>query len=290
MKKFSALILLLSAVTYTASAQVDTLKQSTGKSPSATREQIYNINPWWELPSAGAAVLLSSKGFRKLEKVSSMTEAEILKLNPMDVNGFDRPVIYHDPAKYVSAQSKSDLFLNISIFTPALLALDKTVRKDWVELLSMYLASHAVDNALYFAGAFSVRRPRPFLYNPDVPMAEKIGDNKSNSFFSGHTGFATTSTFFLVKVFTDYHHIKGWKRIGLYGLASIPPGLVAFYRMQSGRHFRTDVLLGYIAGATSGILVPELHRINKKGKGVAFSPYFAPGPGNATGLTMTMKL
>lgn len=290
MKKLAALLLLVMAV-QTLFAQVDTFpKPATHLTLSkATHEKVYKINPWWELPSAGAAVLMSSFGFRRLEKISSMTEADILKLNPNDVNSFDRPVIFHDPAKYASAQSKSDLFLNISLFTPAVLALDKTIRKDWVDLISLYLASHAVDNALYFAGAFSVRRPRPFLYNPNVPMSEKIGDNKSNSFFSGHTGFATTATFFLVKVYTDYHNIKGWARVGLYAAASIPPGLVAFYRMQSGRHFRTDVLLGYLAGATSGILVPELHKINKRGK-TTFSPYFAPGPGSATGLTMTMKL
>jgi membrane-associated phospholipid phosphatase len=59
--------------------------------------------------------------------------------------------------------------------------------------------------------------------------------------------------------------------------------------MESGRHFRTDVLLGFVAGAASGILVPELHRIKKKtGKTMAFSPYYAPG--GATGLTMTLGI
>ncbi|MDR6340985.1 membrane-associated phospholipid phosphatase [Filimonas zeae] len=293
MKRFTFLLVFISSV-YSVFGQVDTtgIKQPATfsmKAEKAPREKVYKINPWWELPAAGGAVLLSSAGFRKLEKVSSMTTDEVLALNPNDVNGFDRPVIFHDPSKYANAQSKSDLFLNISIFTPAILALDKKVRKDWMELLSLYLASHAVDNALYFAAAFSTRRPRPFLYNKDVPIEERVGDNKSNSFFSGHTGFATTSTFFLVKVYTDYHNIKGWKRLGLYGLATVPAGLVGFYRMESGRHFRTDVLLGFVAGAASGILVPELHRIKKKsGKAMAFSPYYAPG--GATGLTMTMGI
>lgn len=288
MKKVLTSLILTVVSGHMAFCQVDTIRSVPAITAKTPREKVYGVNPWWELPAAGAAVLLSSTGFRKLEKVSSMTEADILKLNPDDVNGFDRPVIFHNPAKYMDAQSKSDLFLNISIFTPAILALDKRIRKDWVDLLALYLASHTVDNALYFAAAFSVRRPRPFLYNKDVPMSEKIGDNKSNSFFSGHTGFATTSTYFLVKVYTDYHQIKGWKRIGLYGLATIPPALVGFYRMESGRHFRSDVLLGFLAGATSGILVPELHRVKKKHESLSFSPYYAPG--GATGLTMTMGL
>jgi membrane-associated phospholipid phosphatase len=251
------------------------------------REKVYKVKLAWELPSSAAAILLSSTGFRKLEKVSSMTEADILKLNPNDVNGFDRPVIFNNPARYADAQSKSDLFLNISILTPSLLMLDKKIRKDWLDLLTLYLASHTVDNALYFAGAFSVRRPRPFLYNTEVPMNERVGDNKSNSFFSGHVGFATTSTFFLVKVFTDYNQIKGWRRLLLYTAATIPPALVGFYRMESGRHFRSDVLLGFISGAASGILVPELHKIHKKHENLSFSPYYAPG--GATGLSLAMK-
>ena len=261
---------------------------SFGQVDSARPEKIYKVNLLWELPASGAAILFSSKGFRKLESVSSMTEADILKLNPNDVNGFDRPVIFHDPAKYASAQKSSDLFLNASIALPIVLAFDKKIRKDWLDLITMYLASHTVDNALYFAGAFSVRRPRPFLYNKDVPLAERVGDNKSNSFFSGHVGFATTSTFFLVKVYTDYHQIKGWNRVLLYAAASVPPALVGYYRMESGRHFRSDVLLGFISGAASGILVPELHKINKKHKKLAFSPYFAPG--GANGLSMTVGL
>lgn len=250
------------------------------------KEKIYNVKTIWELPAAGAAILLSSKGFRKLEQVSSMTEADILKLNPNDVNSFDRSVIFHDPAKYASAQKSSDLFLNASIVAPVFLMLDKKIRKDWLDLLGLYLASHTVDNALYFAGAFSVRRPRPFLYNNEVPMSERVGDNKSNSFFSGHVGFATTSTFFLVKVLTDYNNIKGWNRIFLYAAASVPPALVGYYRMRSGRHFKSDVILGFISGAASGILVPELHKIHKKHENLSFSPYYAPGGGG--GLSMTV--
>lgn len=277
MRKF-IVVLLLIATSLVSLAQKDTTR----------REKVYKINPWWELPAGGAAILLSSKGFRKLESVASMTEADILKLNPDDVNGFDRSVIFHDPSKYADAQKSSDLFLNASIVAPVLLMLDKKIRKDWIDLLGMYLASHAVDNALYFTGAFSVRRPRPFLYNKDVPMEERVGDNKSNSFFSGHVGFAATSTFFLVKVFTDYNLIKGKDRILLYAAAAVPPALVGYYRMRSGRHFKTDVILGFISGAASGILVPELHRIKKKHENLSFSPYYAPGPGGGTGLTMTM--
>ena len=126
---------------------------------------------------------------------------------------------------------------------------------------------------MYFRSAFAIRRARPFTYNPDVPLERGVGEAKSNSFYSGHVSFSATGTFFLAKVFTDYHHIRGWKRIGIYSVASLPPILVGINRMKAGKHFRTDVITGFVVGAAAGILVPELHRRIKKSKSFSLEPH-----------------
>lgn len=241
----------------------------------------------YELPASVLCIGLSSWGFKRLAKVSNMTEADVAKLNPDNINSFDRPIAFKDPSKFKSADKNANLFLNISIFSPAVLLLDKQIRHNWLDLLTLYTMTHTLDNALYFVGTFSVRRPRPLVYNPEVPMSEKTGDGKSNSFFSGHMGFSTAATFYVAKVYTDYHHIKGWRRLLFYAAASVPPALVGHFRLQGGKHFRTDVLVGFVAGATSGILVPELHRIKKKYEGLSVAPYFAPGGG---GLSFAYRL
>ena len=169
-------------------------------------KKVYHVKLKYELPVAVACIGLSNLGFRNLDKVSVMNVADIIKLNPEHINSFDRSLAFIDPAGFKDAQKKSELFLNISLFTPALLALDKRIRKDWLDLITLYLVTHAVDNALYFAGTYSARRPRPLTYNPKLTMEEKTGEGKSNSFFSGHVSFAAAAAFF-ARVYTDYRRI-----------------------------------------------------------------------------------
>lgn len=248
--------------------------------------KIYKVKAKYELPAGIAGLALSTIGYKRLATVSNMTAADVAKLNPNDINSFDRPIAFKDPAKFHSADKTADFFLNFSIVSPVILALDKKIRRQWLDLIALYTVTHTFDNALYFIGTFSVRRPRPLVYNPRVPMSEKTGDGKSNSFFSGHVGFSSAATFYAAKVYTDYHHIKGWERILYYAIAAVPPAMVGYFRMQGGRHFKTDVLTGFVAGGTAGILVPELHRIKQKHGNIAFAPYMSPAGGG--GLTFAM--
>lgn len=269
-----------SVVTAVSSAPADT-------SVSKVVDKTYNVKVKYELPAAALFIVGSSFGFKELDKVSAYTASDVVNLNPDDVNGFDRSTIFKDPSGYQRAHERSDLFLNASILSPLVLALDKNIRKDWLSLATLYLVTHAVDNTLYFGLAYPIRRARPLTYNTALPVEEKIGLAKSNSFFSGHVSFSATSTFFLVKVYTDYYQIKGWRRLLLYGAASVPPALVGYFRMEAGRHFKTDVMTGFVIGAASGILIPELHRNKKKDKGVSLSPFYSP---RSSGFTMTVPL
>ena len=253
-----------------------------GQKDSTLKQEVYHVNPKYELTGSIALMTASYFGFRELDRISDFTADDIAKLNINNINGFDRPVASYNPDKFHDAQVRSDFFLNFSIASPIILALDGKARRDWLDLITLYLVTHTVDNAIYFGAAFPIRRARPFTYNNAVPIEERTGDAKSNSFFSGHVSFSATSTFFLVKVYTDYHQIKGWKRLALYTAAAIPPGLVGYYRVQAARHFRTDAMLGMIVGASTGILIPELHRKLKKNKHLSLQPYFSPV--GATGL------
>lgn len=253
----------------------------------AKRDKVYNVKWKYELPASGAYIIASSWAFKELDKVAKFDESDVRKLDAANVNWFDRPVIFRDPAGFDKAFDRSDLFLNLSILSPIVLGLDKEIRKDWLDLATMYMVTHAIDNTVYFALAYSIRRPRPLTYNDKLPIEQRVGLAKSNSFFSGHVSFSATSTFFLVKVYTDYHQIKGLKRLLLYAAASVPPGLVGYYRMRAGRHFKTDVIVGYLVGASSGILVPEMHRNKGKNKKVALEPFYTP---EYSGVSMKIAL
>jgi len=250
----------------------------------STRFRVYKTNPKIEIPIPLAFFCGSYFGFKALDKYASMTEEDVLRLNPETINSFDRPVAYYNPANFESAQKTSDVLLDVALVTPVFLLLDKKIRKDWKDILSLFLVAHAVDNVIYFSSGTAVRRPRPLTYNPAVPLSEKAGEGKSNSFFSGHTSWSATSTFFIVKIYTDYRQIKGLKRLLLYTGAAVPPALVGYYRLEAGKHFKTDVLTGLLVGAVCGITVPELHRNKNKVQNLSVSPFMMQG---ANGISLT---
>ena len=251
--------------------------------------KIYRMHPKYQLPAAGVTIILSTMGFHALDENARMSAADVMKLNVNDINAFDRPTALRDPSGSANAVGKGQFFLNFSLVSPVVLALDKHMRKDWMDLLTLYLASQAVDNMVYFAAIATVRRPRPMAYDTLLSLAGRTGIGMSKSFFSGHVSFSATATFFAVKAYTDYHHIKGWPRLLLYSAAAVPPILVGYFRVESGRHFKTDVITGFISGAASGILVPELFRNKNKEKKnhVSLTPYYMQDGG---GVSMTVKL
>jgi len=247
----------------------------------------YHVYPKVELPVGFASLVGSYFGFRNLAYVAAMNKQEVEALNIMDINDFDRSSAYLDPNKFGQMQHFSDWALNISVFSPIILGLDKSIRKDALDMAAMYLMAHAFNDALYFSVAYNVRRPRPYVYNQALPIDSRVGKGKSNSFYSGHVAFASTATFFLVKVYTDYHQIKGWKRNLLYVAASIPPAAVGYFRYKGGKHFKSDVMLGFAVGAFAGIIVPTMHRWSEKNKRLSILP---SAQGGAAGLSLCYSL
>lgn len=255
--------------------------------PDSSREKIYNVQVKYELPAATAGLILfSTVALPAVIRHASITEADLEKLHPSDVNWFDRPEVLRRTTNYSKAVSSSDVLLNSTLIAPVFLMLDKRIRKDWLNTITLYMLTHAVNNTIFLGGTSFVRRVRPLVYNTELPLSERTGKGKTNSFYSGHVSNVAASTFFIVKLYTDHHHIKGWKRIALYGAAAVPPALVGISRLRAGRHFRTDVITGFLVGATNGIMVPELHRITKQ-KNLAMEPFYSP---QAMGVTFKLTL
>jgi len=252
------------------------------------REKIYKTHPMWEIPVSLALIGAASLGYKWMDQRASLTAEQVAALDPMNINSFDRPAAYYDPATFKSAQSKSDILMTAFVATPILLVFDKKIRRDYADMLTMLAAAHGVDNTIFFSTILLVRRPRPLTYNPALLLEQKTGVGKTNAFPSGHVSWTATSTFFLAKVYTDYHHIKGWKRMLFYTGAALPPTLIGYYRVHAGSHFNTDAIVGGLLGAACGIGVPELHRISKKVDGLSIQPFFRNGS-NGLSLSYVIK-
>ena len=110
-----------------------------------------------------------------------------------------------------------------------------------------------------------VRRPRPYLYNPDVPSAAHDPGEDYVSFWSGHTANTAAITFSCASMVQRSDASRGAKTATWIG-AALAPAAMGYLRVRSGRHFPTDVLTGYAVGALVGLVVPYFHR-SEKGAG-----------------------
>ena len=127
-------------------------------------------------------------------------------------------------------------------------------------------------------------RYRPFAYYDELPTPDKTGDGTSDSWFSGHTAVTATSSFFMAKVYSDYHPELGAKKWIFFAAAVIPPAIVGVYRIKALKHSPTDVMMGTAVGAALGILIPHFHKVIKN-KDLSVVPF----AGKYTGLAMSLR-
>ena len=254
--------------------------------PNNKAIDLYKFNYKWEVPLTATMFVGSYFGFDKLKHKDHLDLNTINNLRPDNVWFLDRCAVKQNPCFRLNAQDISDWGLNISIILPGILALDKKVRHEWLDLLFIYLETQALTNTLYSWGPTQwTRRIRPLVYYKEVSIEEKTGSGTTDSFYSGHVSNTATASFFMAKVYCDFHPELGKKKWILYGAAIIPPAFVGIMRYKALKHFPTDIFVGTLIGAGLGILIPKLHKI-KKQKNISFLPMV----GNFTGLRLSYQV
>jgi membrane-associated phospholipid phosphatase len=189
--------------------------------------------------------------------IAPLTEAQILALSAQNVNSFDRSATLN--ANHASRKA-SDIGLITSVALPSILFLDADIRHDYQKVGTLYAETLLMNYLVTETTKQLVQRPRPLTYNPNVPMSEKMEQDARFSFFSGHTSTAAASSFFAAKVYSDYHPDSPALPY-IWATAALIPATVGYLRYDGGKHFPTDILVGYLMGAAVGFLVPELHKI-----------------------------
>lgn len=260
MKKQLILATIISvAFLFSAQAQTDsstTLNTSTSSATTAKNESVYKIKPLLDIPLTVAVDAWSLYGMSVIYGRDKVSESEVRALNRNDVNKFDRPIIDNYS---LSAKKASDYLFYGSMPLPIFLLLDKKIRHDGHKIGLLFLETMGTTGVLYTVSAMSVNRFRPYTYNENVEMGTRTRGGTKNSFFAGHPAVVATSTFFMAKVYSDYHPNMKHKWI-LYTLAGAATATTGLLRLQAGQHFKTDVITGVIIGPLVGILVPHFHK------------------------------
>lgn len=228
-------------------------------------QHLYRMNYWvsggFSLAATAANVYAIPTIIKSKQQI---TDAELAALNKNIFSGFDRIALEQNPNDRDMWYKASDYTLPVIVASAAVLGLDKKIQKDWARLLLLYYETHAVTFTLYnfsFFGPAFQNKIRPVSYYTELPTDKRNGGNNRNSMYSGHTASSAAATFFMVKVYSDYHPELGAKKYLLYGLASIPPLAEGFLRVKALAHFPSDVMMGFVIGAACGIAIPSIHHI-----------------------------
>jgi membrane-associated phospholipid phosphatase len=127
----------------------------------------------------------------------------------------------------------------------------------------MYGESYAVTGAVTDITKIAVRRPRPIDYAACSGMnvaSECDQTDLQLSFFSLHaarTAAISATATYLAFIRSGWRHPRPWITLGV---GTTLTALVSYWRVRAGEHFPTDVIMGSVAGAGIGVLVPHFHR------------------------------
>jgi len=111
----------------------------------------YKVNRWVSggIVSAGAGFrLLSGADILHKPNIDSSSELATLNTN-VYTSRFDQWALKQDPSKRVGFEKVSDNMALSIYMLPAFLLLDGGVRRDWVDLLMMYLETQTITFSVY---------------------------------------------------------------------------------------------------------------------------------------------
>lgn len=250
-------------------------------------ENPYTLNIKKEIPFIVTSSIALAGGFIT-QATTNQDVFTLGELNNLDKDGIfflDRSSALNNSRQ---AASYSDFFRSAVTFFPVYFLSNHYTKQDIGPLLAMSTEVFAMTFGLTNIAKNIVRRPRPFTYNPDVPLEDKMKKDARRSFFSGHTSHTAAFSFFMAKVITDYHpNAKKGLKIFFWTFAATIPAVTGYLRVKAGRHFPTDVITGYMTGALVGYLIPHLHKKKKTDNALSWSPIFH---NDYTGLALTFKL
>lgn len=194
-----------------------------------------------------------------------LEEDEILSLDRFNVRAIDRGATYNwsPPAKLAS-----DVTLLASLGSAGLVWLPTIKRDNWTIVPVMFIETLALNNGIQRSIKNGIRRNRPFLYNPDVPLEEKFIKDARRSFFSGHTANVFASALFASEVFQHYFPDSRLKPVVWTGTLTLATA-TAYFRYAAGRHYPTDLLAGAAFGSLIGWGVPKLHEVKNRSEGLS---------------------
>ncbi len=228
---------------------------------------MYNVNRYVSGSIGVVGTITNYIGLNRILSKDSIPAEKVLALRDEDVNRFDRVALRQSLDFVDQAKILSDIGLYASFALPAVLFFDKEIGKEWKDISLLYFETQAIAANMYSwspLGPTFNERYRPSTYYEELTLEDRRFGRKRNSFFSGHVSTTATASFFMAKVYCDFHPELGAKKWLIYTAAAVPPAFVGLFRVKSLNHFPTDTIAGTIIGGAVGILMPHFHKNKNK--------------------------
>lgn len=225
--------------------------------PAAQAQLLHNArttSQTWIATSGSFA--LAGGSFLLQQQVKPLTLEQITILEQRKFSG----IAAYPTARFDRGAARtSDVLTLATAVLPATLLLFESGRDEVGRGLHMYMQTAFLNFAITNFTKTAVLRNRPYVYNPNAPMHLKHERDARLSFFSGHTSTAASFCFFTASMVQAYSSNRTVKTLTWIG-AAVVPAITGYFRMRAGKHFFSDVVVGYAAGAAIGLGVPLAHR------------------------------
>jgi membrane-associated phospholipid phosphatase len=229
--------------------------QISGLSGAQSFTSPYKLSLAVDIPISTNGVSLLGASYL-IGKTWDMPPKSILsKLNRDSVNKFDRGATRQNSkvAGYLS-----DVTMFAAVALPLLQLIHKNSRNDFGKVAAMSAETFVVNLAFTELLKETVKRKRPLLYNPDIPVETKYKKDNFKSFYSGHTSTVSAMSFSFAEMYADYNPHSKLKPM-VWSMCAAFPILTGALRYKAGKHYWTDVITGYVAGAVVGLATPYVH-------------------------------
>lgn len=247
-------------------AEPGIIKKVLQPAPLSGQAPVYTLSLKKDLPLLAAAGTSFVAGHWLMGEVPTLTEEDIAGLDPQNINSFDRAAIRY----YRPGHGKiSDYLFALSAAAPFAVFASPVARNEFGPLMVMYAETAVLTRGLTAVSKGLFMRNRPYTYHADAPLADKMSVDARHSFFSGHMASTTAFCFLTAAMVHEYARRPGWKWAAWTG-AVVIPGAMGYWRYTSGNHFPSDLIVAYLVGGGTGILVPYLHK-NKLSGDMSFN-------------------
>lgn len=226
------------------------------------QDTVYQINWDIDVPVLATSTGLNALAFIAIQNLNPRTPTVINNLQPGYLIELDKKSI----SNYSHfADNASDWVAGGSMLLPLTLIADKNLREEAMKLSILVSETALVTHGLTLTTKRLTMRNRPYVFNPNAPMGEKLKVESMLSFYSGHTAMTASMSFFTAKVWSDYYPYSKWKPV-VWTAAAAVPAVAGYLRIKAGKHYFTDVATGYAVGALVGYFVPHFHKVDRKSK------------------------